>query len=124
MVTAGIGDDRVEVHQLGLAGCLRYRSLHTMAGFTYWEGNTALHRTRWVEHPRNLDGAVGRGGLELACSDADVRLEQLAGNDAAGAAGLSHTKPCARCRQPFTAKRKDARFCSTRCQVAAHRSAA
>jgi hypothetical protein len=37
----------------------------------------------------------------------------------------SHHQPlqlvCAHCRNPFTAKRSDARFCSGRCRTAAHR---
>ncbi|GFH00018.1 hypothetical protein MHIP_05010 [Mycolicibacterium hippocampi] len=32
------------------------------------------------------------------------------------------TTECAQCRNPFTAKRSDARFCSGRCRTAAHRA--
>jgi len=32
------------------------------------------------------------------------------------------TRCCERCAHEFTAKRRDARFCSTRCRVAAHRA--
>jgi hypothetical protein len=36
--------------------------------------------------------------------------------------GAGHAKACARCGQSFPAVRSDARFCSTRCRVAAHRA--
>lgn len=32
------------------------------------------------------------------------------------------TQSCVRCGEPFTAKRKSARYCSTRCRVSAHRA--
>jgi hypothetical protein len=34
-----------------------------------------------------------------------------------------HSFKCPQCRQPFTATREDARYCSCRCRVAAHRRA-
>src|SRR5690242_15882971 len=34
-----------------------------------------------------------------------------------------HERACAVCAEPFTAKRADARTCSTKCRVAAHRKA-
>jgi hypothetical protein len=33
----------------------------------------------------------------------------------------THTHICAECSQPFQSKRNDARFCSPRCRVKAHR---
>ncbi len=32
------------------------------------------------------------------------------------------TLRCAQCDEPFTAKRRDAKYCSPRCRVAAHRT--
>jgi hypothetical protein len=42
-------------------GCLRYRSLHAMAGYTYSEGNAPLHRVRISNFwPAPLQG-MGKG---------------------------------------------------------------
>lgn len=60
---------------------------------------------------RSLPAAAFRGypALDRLCAD------------------CRHAEPafrsCARCGVPFTARRSDARYCSTRCRVAAHRAA-
>jgi hypothetical protein len=120
LVAAGVEDDRVEVRYLGTAGCMSYRSLHAMAGWTFAESDAPLRRVRYREFSdRNAD--AGEPGLAL--SDAGVSLEPPTDYDAPRPVTLSVTD-CARCGRSFKPKRSTATFCSGRCRVAAHRSAA
>jgi hypothetical protein len=117
---AGVPDDAVEVHYEGLAGCMSYRSLHAMALWTYSEGNSPLSRTRYVKFERGAVAAEAGVGEPTA----DVSPEGSGENASVAAPGLSVTRSCDGCGASFVPKRSDAKFCSARCRVAAHRKVA
>jgi hypothetical protein len=67
LVVAGIPDQPVEVRSgicifddgktirtEELKGCIRYRSLHAMARYTFQEGDRPLHRVRYAERPEGV----------------------------------------------------------------------
>jgi hypothetical protein len=113
LVVAGVADDRVEVRYAGLRGCLSYRSLHAMAGFTYSEGAASpLHRVRCHEF---FVGAAAGDEAGIGEETTDVAVW--------AAPGPSVTTTCADCGKPFKPRRSTATFCSGRCRVAAHRRA-
>jgi hypothetical protein len=48
LISAGVGDQPVNVRQVGIQGCISYRSLHKLARWTYQESATVpLRRVRW-----------------------------------------------------------------------------
>lgn len=62
LVSAGVPDQPVEVRQIGIKGCLSWRSLHEMARWTYEESATMpLRRVRWKPLPDFT--AAGRGRI-------------------------------------------------------------
>ena len=66
----------------------------------------------WFED-RGISFAAGRIGEAVAAEKVAEVAQPTPGQ-------LSHT--CTLCGASFAAKRRDAKFCSTRCQVAAHRA--
>jgi hypothetical protein len=62
LVSAGVADQPVEVHHVGIKGCLSWRSLHEMALWTFAEGpGVPLRRVRWKPLPDFT--AAGRGRI-------------------------------------------------------------
>jgi hypothetical protein len=120
LVATSIPDSPVTVRYAGTAGCMTWRSLHRMAGCTYSEGNAPLHRTRWVEHPGISINGAASGDAVIEGTTSALRLPTPTENGAVGAPQFI----CDNCRQPFTAKRINARLCSTRCRKQASRKAA
>jgi hypothetical protein len=58
LVAAGVSDQPVEVRQVGIKGCITYRSLHELACWTYEESATVpLRRVRW-KPPADFIAAV------------------------------------------------------------------
>jgi hypothetical protein len=110
LVEAGIPDGPVTITYDGLAGCLRYRSLHALAGFTYSEGNSPLRRVPFVAREAGMWGSPPAG----------TPIPQAA-NDAVEAPRLSVTRSCEVCGSPVTAKRTDATLCSPACKQKAYR---
>jgi hypothetical protein len=102
LVAAGIPDQPVEVRSEicvfddgktirtdELKGCIRYRSLHAMARYTFEEGDRPLHRVRYTERPGGIfpveeeqlpEGLVlgGRGGQKCVSLSAYGSLEGMA----------------------------------------------
>jgi hypothetical protein len=127
LVDAGIPDAPVEVYYRGLAGCVRYRSLHSLANYTIAESATVpvslrpyvkmAPRTCVTSQEPVSGGEAGMQGTDLNGS-MEGRAEMTSPT---APSKLSHT--CQQCGHGFAAKRADARFCSTRCQVVAHRCA-
>jgi hypothetical protein len=117
LVEAGVPDDAVTVRYAGLAGCGSYRSLHAMAELTYSEGNSPLSRARYVKFERRAMVGEAGAGEETA----DVLPEGSERNASGASPELSVTVICGGCGGAFPPKRSDAKFCSGRCRVAAHR---
>ena len=73
----------------------------------------------------------GRGPIQSACvncrRDHHRAMHNLAARRrrrASGEVTTPSTKPCETCGESFSPKRSTARFCSTKCRVAAHRAKA
>jgi hypothetical protein len=100
-------------------------SIHRFAGTTLSEGDASIRRVPWhpYQGPQNAEPAApAEAGIRE--SQSPVLWEPSLGERASIAAELSVTAICAGCGTSFVPKRSDARFCSGRCRVAAHRKTA
>jgi hypothetical protein len=62
LVSAGVTDQPVEVRHAGIKGCLSWRSLHELGGWTYEESaGVPLRKVRWRPLPDFI--AAGRGRI-------------------------------------------------------------
>jgi hypothetical protein len=88
-----IFDDGKTIRTEELKGCIRYRSLHAMARYTFEEGDRPLHRVRYTERPGGIfpveeeqlpEGLAlgGRGGQKCVSSPAYGSLEGMAADTA------------------------------------------
>ena len=60
----------------------------------------------------------------IAARTTEWRMRARAGTDTWNDTGTARSVTCHKCGEVFTAKRPDARYCSGRCRVAAHRATA
>jgi hypothetical protein len=80
----------------------------------YKHATKAEQRNRWCERCHRVldqdefDLIKGRYRYHRACRSCRTPIDR--------------TKTCEHCDEAFTPKRADARFCSTKCRVAAHRA--
>jgi hypothetical protein len=125
LVAGGVTDGPMTVAFDGVAGQMAVRSIHRFAGTTTSESDVPIHRAKW--HPYQgpqatqplVPGARGIGG-----SWSPVHAEGSDNRGPAARLDLSVSRPCDGCGAVFMPKRSDAKFCSGRCRVAAHRRAA
>jgi hypothetical protein len=133
LVAAGIADQPVEVRSEvcvfdngaeirteQLRGCIRHRSLHAMAKWTYSEGNQPLRRVRFQEQPEGVF-SVQSSGQKCVSSPPDdvVEVTPPDGRETQAPA----PRRCDGCDSDFVPARPWSRFCSPACRLRAHRRA-
>jgi hypothetical protein len=137
-------DDGTEIRTEQLRGCIRYRSLHTMAKTTSEEGDRPLHRARFKERPQNA-APVQPGEQEMRFKPpagilgSAEQSEALAGDGGIGQKCVSsppddvtvpvpteprQTRRCEGCDGDFLPARPWSRFCTPACRLRAHRAGA
>jgi hypothetical protein len=133
LVAAGIPDAPIEIRYEGLAGAMRYRSFHAIAGRTFTEGQSPLRQVPYREFGEPTEGVetVSAGSQECVTSREDGSLEGEAQASPFSARQDERAKPppnpdgarprCVTCDREFRPNRPWATFCSARCRVAAHR---
>jgi hypothetical protein len=132
LVAAGIADQPVEVHSEvcvhdtgveirteQLRGCIRYRSLHAMAKWTFTEGAaTLLHRVRYQEQPEGVFSVEApRQKCVSSPPDDVVEVPPPDGRETQA----PPTRRCDGCEVDFSPARPWSRFCSPACRLRAHR---
>jgi hypothetical protein len=76
LVAAGAADQPVEVRQVGIKGCISYRSLHELALWTYEESATVpLRRVRWKPSHDFIAAVRGRIAQNRGATPAPVGEE-------------------------------------------------
>jgi hypothetical protein len=145
LVAADVQDQLVEGRSEQLRGCLRYRSLHAMAKWTFTEGAaTPLHRVRYQAQREGVFSSEASGQEMRFTSPAGMlaSAEQSEGLAADGGTGQKcvssalddvtlplptepgQTRRCDGCAVDFLPARPWSRFCSAACRLRAHRAGA
>jgi hypothetical protein len=140
-------DNGTEIRTEQLRGCIRYRSLHTMAKTTFEEGDRPLHRARFKERPQNAvpvqpgeqemrfkppagilgsaeqsEGLAADGGTGQKCvSSPAVDVLEPSPRETQALAPPAETRRCDGCGGDFLPARPWSRFCSSACRLRAHR---
>jgi hypothetical protein len=129
LLAAGIPDQPVEVRSEvcvfdngagirteQLRGCIRYRSLHTMAKTTFEEGDRPLHRARFKERPQIAFSLQASGQESVSSPSDDVVVIREPDPAFLG------RRRCVSCHGNFEPARRDQRFCCSNCRLRAHRA--
>jgi hypothetical protein len=125
-VAGGVPDGSMTVTFDGVAGQMTIRSIHKFAGTTLSEGDASIHRVKWSPYqgPQNAE-PVAPAEAGMALSSSPVHREGSEEYASVEANPLSVTdRVCESCGEVFMPQRSTARFCSTKCRMAAHRRAA
>jgi hypothetical protein len=127
LVAAGIPDQPIEIRYEGLAGSMRHKSFHTLAGRTFTKSaSTPVRRVVFREYPEEerLEGAGalrGEGqergeGISDGSLEGDNRVTPKSGD-------LTSDRECAlpTCGKRFRPWRTQSVFCSQACRQKAYR---
>jgi hypothetical protein len=85
--------------------------------YEHADGPRDRYGRRWNSRQRDYGDCTGRCGAYAASHRAYLKRKAIRAQSRA-------PRPCAACSETFTPSRADARFCSVRCRVRAHRDSA